>query len=130
VQESFKSSIPFQPQADSSASIRLIKNDNDIIHYSSASASNQFAVFSEIYYKAGWKAFIDGKEAPIVKVNYVLRGLAIPAGNHAIEFRFEPQGYKTGSKITSVFSILLVVLLLGGIFMEWRNQRKTEPARA
>lgn len=130
VQESFKSSIPFQPQADSSASIRLIKNDNDIIHYSSASASNQFAVFSEIYYKAGWKAFIDGKEAPIVKVNYVLRGLAIPAGNHAIEFRFEPQGHKTGSKITSVFSIILVVLLLGGIFMEWRNKRKTEPARA
>ena len=66
--------------------------------YTFNAASNQFAVFSEIYYKSGWKAYIDGKEAPIVKVNYVLRGLAVPAGKHDIKFEFKPQGYYTGKK--------------------------------
>ena len=96
VRETFKSGLPASITPDSAATIRLIKNDNDIITYTSQAASNQFAVFSEIYYPGGWKAFIDKKEVPIVRVNYVLRGLAVPAGNHAIEFRFEPSGYYTG----------------------------------
>ena len=92
VQDTFKSSIPFEPVADSTATIALVKNDNDVITYTFNAASNQFAVFSEIYYKSGWKAYIDGKEAPIVKVNYVLRGLAVPAGKHDIKFEFKPAG--------------------------------------
>lgn len=125
VQEKFKSSIPFESVADSSASIALVKNDNDIVTYSFNSASNQFAVFSEVYYENGWKAFIDGKEAPIVKVNYVLRGLAVPSGKHDIKFEFKPQGYYTGKKITSIFSIVLLVVFAIGIFMEWRNRKET-----
>ena len=78
--------IPFSPVEDSTASIKLIKNDNDIITYQSGSKTNQFAVFGEIYYDRGWKAYIDDKEVPIVQTNYVLRGLAVPAGNHAIRF--------------------------------------------
>jgi uncharacterized membrane protein YfhO len=99
VQESFKSSIPFQPEADSAATISLVKNDNDIVTYTFNAASNQFAVFSEVYYENGWKAYIDGKEIPIVKVNYVLRGLAVPAGKHDIRFEFKPNGYIKGRKI-------------------------------
>lgn len=129
VQQAFQPSIPFTPQWDSTATIQLVKNDNDIIQYSFAANSNQFAVFSEIYYAAGWKAFIDGKEAPIVKVNYVLRGLAVPAGNHQIEFRFEPQGYYTGRKITSIATILLGLSFLPGIFAAWKK-RKSPAARA
>ena len=124
IQESFKSSIPFEPVYDSSASITLIKNDNDIVTYSFNAANNQFAVFSEVYYKSGWKAYIDGKEAPIVKVNYVLRGLAIPAGKHEIKFEFKPQGYYKGRSLTSIFSIVLLVVLATGIFMEWRNRNQ------
>lgn len=116
VQEAFKSSIPFMPQYDSAASFQLVKNDNDIVTYSFNAASNQFAVFSEIYYKAGWKAFIDGKESPIVKVNYVLRGLAVPAGKHSIEFRFEPPMYYTGKKI-SFFAHILIVLMIGAVIV-------------
>jgi hypothetical protein len=123
VENSFKSSIPFAPQWDSAASITLVKNDNDKINYRFAAGSNQFVVFSEVYYKAGWKAFIDGKESPIVKVNYVLRGLAVPGGQHNIEFRFEPQGYYTGRSITTVASILLALILLAGIYMEWRYSK-------
>lgn len=125
VQESFKSSIPFMPAADSNATIRLVKNDNDIINYDFNAATNQFAVFSEVYYTGGWKAFIDGKETPIVKTNYILRGLAVPAGKHSIEFRFEPPGYLKGEKITSIVSIILILLIAAGIFMEWRERKKS-----
>jgi len=124
VQDTYKSLIPFTPQWDSTAKISLIRNDNDFITYRFASGSNQFAVFSEIYYDAGWKAFIDGKETPIIKVDYVLRGMAVPSGNHTIEFKFEPQGYITGKKITTVASILLLHIMILGIFMEWRKNRK------
>jgi Bacterial membrane protein YfhO len=125
VQDTFKSSIPFEPVYDSSASIALVKNDNDVVTYTFNAASNQFAVFSEVYYKSGWKAYIDGKEAPIVKVNYVLRGLAVPAGKHDIKFEFKPQGYYKGKSLTSIFSIVLLVILAIGIFMEWRNRNQT-----
>ena len=127
VQDTFKSSIPFEPVADSSATIARVANgdDHDLLTYSFNSATNQFAVFSEIYYKRGWKAYIDGKEAPIVKVNYVLRGLAVPAGKHDIRFEFKPQGYYQGKTITSIFTIILVVILVVGIFMEWRNRKQT-----
>jgi hypothetical protein len=126
VQEIFKSSIPFeQPTYDSSANVALVKNDNDVVTYTFNAASNQFAVFSEIYYKSGWKAYIDGKEAPIVKVNYVLRGLAIPAGKHDIKFEFKPQGYYKGKSITSIFSIVFLLVFGIGIFMEWRSRKET-----
>lgn len=123
VQESFKSSIPNMPVADSTASITLVKNDNDEITYSFNAASNQFAVFSEVYYPGGWKAYIDNKEARIVKTNYVLRGLAIPAGKHDIRFEFKPDSYTKGKKYTTIFQSLLVILLLGGVFMEWRSRK-------
>jgi len=123
VQESFKSSIPNMPVADSTASITLLKNDNDEITYSFNAASNQFAVFSEVYYPGGWKAYIDNKEAPIVKTDYVLRGLAVPAGKHDIRFEFKPDSYTKGKKYTTIFQSLLIILLLAGIFMEWRNRK-------
>ena len=126
VQDTFKSSIPFEAVADSSAAIARVANgdDHDLLTYSFNSATNQFAVFSEIYYKGGWKAYIDGKEAPIVKVNYVLRGLAIPAGKHEIRFEFKPKGYYNGKSITSIFTIILLVIFVAGIFMEWRNRKQ------
>jgi hypothetical protein len=123
VQESFRSSVPFMPVPDSTASIQFVKNENDYLSYNFNAATNQFAVLSEVYYEPGWNAFIDGKATPIVKTDYILRGLAVPAGKHTIELKFEPPAYIKGKKLTSTFNIVLVVLLLGGIFMEWRNRR-------
>lgn len=128
VEKEFKSAVPFMPVADSSASIKLVENRNDTLLYEFSAASNQFAVFSEIYYKNGWKAFIDGKEAPIVKVNYLLRGLAVPAGKHSIEFRFEPPLYLLGRKMTSFSSMLMLLLMLGAavsIVVHLRKKKTT-----
>jgi Bacterial membrane protein YfhO len=123
VQESFKASVPFMPQYDSAAKIQLVKNDNDVVTYTSDAATNQFAVFSEIYYKAGWKALVDGKETPIVKVNYVLRGLALPAGKHNIEFRFEPPRLLMGKKLALIGLLITLVFLGLWIFTTVRKNK-------
>ena len=124
VENAFKGLIPFAPVSDSTASISLVKNDNDDITYTSQSTSNQFAVFSEIYYDRGWKAYIDGKEAPIVKTDYALRGLAVPSGKHDIKFEFRPSSYYTGEKLEVVGTSLTYILLIGGIFIAYRDEKK------
>jgi hypothetical protein len=123
-----QSKIPFTPQYDSAASIKLVKNLNDEITYQFSANSNQFAVFSEVYYPAGWKATIDGKEAPIVKVDYVLRGLAVPAGKHTIEFNFHPDSYYRGDTISFVIDILTTLIIIGGIAYGWRKYKKPSVA--
>jgi len=122
IQVKYKSGIAFAPQFDSTAIINLVKNDNDVVQYRYQSATNQVAVFSEVFYDKGWKAFVDGKETPIVKANYVLRAMALPAGNHAIEFRFEPQGYYTGKTATTIASIALLLILLASIYFIWKRR--------
>jgi hypothetical protein len=124
VQTKFKPAVGAQPGADSTASIRFIENKNDYIQYESSAASNQFAVFSEVYYPRGWYAYIDGKEAEIIKVNYALRGLALPAGKHKIEFKFEPKAFILGDKITLIASILVYLVVFGSLFMAWRSSNK------
>ena len=100
---------------DTTAKIKLIKNDNDIIEYQSSANSNQFAVFSEVFYDKGWKAWIDEKESPIIQTNYVLRGLSIPAGNHKIIFQFKPASYYSSIKVATFSSALIWLLILGAI---------------
>jgi hypothetical protein len=112
-----------QPSFDSSASIRLIRNDNDVVTYQSSSMSPQFAVFSEVYYSEGWNAYVDGKKVDYVRTNYTLRGMNVPAGQHTIEFRFEPASFKRGKTITTIGQVLVLLLLAGGIFWEWRRRR-------
>jgi len=112
VENIFKPLIPFMPVKDSSASIHLIENINDKISYQFKSKTNQFAVFSEVYYDKGWNVFVDGKPASYCKVDYVLRGMAIPAGDHTIEFRFEPQSYIMGNRLSVWASIITYLLLI------------------
>ena len=113
-----------QPQWDSTASIKLVKFDNDQIDYEVNAATPQFAVFSEMYYPAGWNAYIDGKPSPYFKTDYALRGINVPAGKHAIRFTFEPSTYKTGVTISFIASMIILVALLGGLFMAWREGKK------
>ncbi len=123
VDTSFRDMIPPGFSVDTTASITLVGNENDLITYKSRSATGQLAVFSEIYYPKGWNAYIDGKQTPYAKVNYVLRGMMIPAGEHTILFKFEPRSHKIGWQLTSISSIILLILLLGGVIMEFRKRR-------
>ena len=107
---------------DSLATIKLTKYSLNAISYESFSNQNEFAVFSEIYYKDGWNAYIDGELKPHLNVNYVLRGLEIPAGNHHIEFKFEPKVIQTGSTISLMSYVLLFLIPLG-----WFLYNKKKP---
>jgi membrane protein YfhO len=108
----------FKLNYDASATIKLQSYLPNDLKYESNSGSEQFAVFSEIFYDKGWNAYVDGKEMPHIRVNYVLRGMRIPAGNHKIEFKFEPKVYATGEKIALVSSALLILVFAGIVFLE------------
>lgn len=112
------------PVWDSTAIIQLVAHQNEELRYQFKSANDQFAVFSEIYYPNGWKAYIDGNEAEIIRVNYVLRGLMIPAGEHTIEFKFESTAFKTGDMITLVIGILSILIILAGCFLWWKDYKR------
>jgi hypothetical protein len=125
VEESQRSyNLTTNAATDSTASIRLLYNDNDIIEYQSSSSTAQFAVFSEIYYDAGWVATIDGKETPIVRTNYVLRGLQVPAGDHRIKFEFKPRSYTIGSTAAIGSSALIWLLLIGAAVVSFRKPKE------
>ncbi len=114
-----------QPQWDSTASIKMTKYDNDAIEYEVNGNGPQFAVFSEIYYPVGWNAYIDDKKVDYYNTNYVLRGLSVPAGKHTVKFVFEPESVKSGTSIMYISSIAILVIFVGGLFMAWRQTRKT-----
>ena len=109
-------------EKDSLASIQLANYKPNHLKYVSNNKNEGFAVFSEMYYSKGWKATIDGQEAPIFNVNYVLRGLQIPAGKHTIEFKFEPEVVKTGSTIALISTILMVLLVGLGLYFQKNNK--------
>lgn len=114
---------------DSLAKIEWTENPKrspDIQTYKTQSSREQVAVFSEIYFKDGWKAFLDGKEVPHFRVNYILRGMVVPAGNHEIEFRFEPEIVTNGKIISAIGSIVLISAVTGCIAWLIKRQRKTK----
>jgi hypothetical protein len=108
---------------DTGATIKLVKYTPDHLTYQTSSSTNQIAIFSEIYYKKGWKMLIDGVEQPYFRADYLLRAAAIPTGNHKIEFEFHPASYYTGEGISLASSILLVLLLGGALFAELKKKK-------
>ncbi|MDY0781162.1 YfhO family protein [Tenacibaculum sp. IB213877] len=111
-------------EKDSTASIELQNYNVNQLTYKSTSTKDQFAVFSEIYYKDGWNAYVDGKLTPHYRVNYVLRGMEIPTGNHTIEFKFEPKVIKTGKTVSLTSYILLLLLPIGWFLFNNKNEQK------
>jgi uncharacterized membrane protein YfhO len=103
------------------AKIQLISYKPNVLKYVSENSHDGFAVFSEMYYKNGWNAYVDGKLTSHERVDYTLRGLRIPAGKHSVEFKFEPQVVKTGSTIALISFVLMLLLIGGGVYL---NRKK------
>lgn len=101
---------------DSVAQVKLIKYGLNDLEFQSNNSQNGLAVFSDIYYPYGWKAYVDGKETPIVRANYVLRAIKVPAGTHKIEFKFHPDSYYKGDRMAMFASILLFAIAAFSIF--------------
>jgi len=110
---------------DSVATIKLVDYRPDYLKYASNNSNDGFAVFSEMHYPSGWNAFIDGKPQDHYKVDYALRGMKVPAGQHEIEFKFEPEVVETGSQITLASNILLALIIVGGLgFTLFRGKKE------
>jgi hypothetical protein len=109
---------------DAGDTITLQKSDNDEMIYQSQAGKKRFAVFSEVYYDRGWHAYIDDHETAIIRTNYALRGLEVPAGKHTIRFTFHPDSYYTGKTLQLLASLVLMALLIGAGVLEWIKSNK------
>jgi hypothetical protein len=99
--------------AGTNDSIWLVSYQPNELVYKYSAEGEKLAVFSEIYYPAGWKCFIDGRESEYFRANYVLRSMVVPDGEHEIKFVFKPSSYYSGNKVSLTSSILLIVLIAG-----------------
>jgi hypothetical protein len=111
-------------QVDANASIALTSYAPNAMTFKSKRSSDGFAVFSDVYYQPGWDVTIDGEVAEHIRVNYVLRGMEIPAGEHDIVFSFNPPSIARGNTIAYTSSGLLVLLILGATYWEFRAPKK------
>ncbi|WP_443945463.1 YfhO family protein [Pedobacter sp. AW1-32] len=104
--------------------IKLTSYNPDHLVYEYSTSKEAIAVFSEIYYDKGWKMYIDDVEKPYFRADYVLRAAQLEAGNHKVEFKFHPNSYYTGEKISLAGSILLLVGLGFGFYSEEKKRKK------
>jgi len=125
IHDDFADLLPSKIQADSSGYITLENYSPQRITYLSSASSEQLAVFSEMWYPEGWKAYIDGKEVDHYRANYALRALTIPEGEHEIEFVYKPTDL---AAIGVLGSVLLLMVVLGGLYREVLMIKEEETA--
>ena len=104
--------------------IRLTAYEANALSYE-AETTGGVALFSDIYYP-GWQCTIDGQPAEVLRANYVLRAVVLPAGKHTIEFRFDPQSLHTTEAIANTSLVALIVLLLALVGWEIYRRRQSK----
>ena len=121
VSEEFRSLAGEITTADAPAFEDVIKLTNyspNKLTYQCETTSDRVAVFSEVWYPAGWIATIDGKPAEIFRANYTLRALKVPAGSKVIEMEFRPDSYYKGATYSRITSGALLILLALGVGLD------------
>jgi hypothetical protein len=113
-------------KASESDTVFLESYEPNLLTYKASLASERVAVFSEIYYKYGWQAYIDDVPADHFRTNYVLRGMLLPAGTHNVTFRFEPASYKTGNRVSLAGSVILLALFAIAAFQAFKTRRRDD----
>ena len=126
VDQRFKDLVKTQNFATDSAA--MLKNTVCLpnrLEYDVKTASDQLVVFSEVYYeKGGWRAYMDGKEVPHFRANYILRAMMVPAGSHKIEFVYTPFSRVFANKVAAGSSIAVILIVLGGVAGLYLQRRK------
>ena len=110
-------------QFSKEGTVKMTKYAPNQIDYTADVNGKQLIVFSEMYYKDGWKAFVDGKEQDILKVNYALRGLEVDGGKHKIEFKYDIPKFHTAGTMAMVGSVLILLLIGGMFFLDWKSSK-------
>jgi uncharacterized membrane protein YfhO len=116
----------FAPGKDTSASVTLLSYAPNIVEYQTHSKKDGIVVFSEIYYPGDWKAYIDGKPVEHFRVNYTLRALNVPAGEHHIRFEFEPDAIRKYEPISLASVFIVYATMIRGIVyasVKWRKKK-------
>lgn len=117
------------PQISGSGEIVLTEKSPNLVTYNATiTGGNAVGVFSEIYYDKGWVAFIDGEESDVLRANYILRALVIPAGTHTVSFKFEPNSYYLGNTITAISGAIILLIFFGTIGLELRSAVSKQPS--
>ena len=113
---------PLTFDVDSLAKISLRSAKPDKLVYDLTLTKDQFFVFSEMYYPKGWSAKIDGETTPIYNVNYVLRGLFVPAQSKSIAFEFSPPVVTLGTSLRGVSLALFIGISFSMLYIQYRKR--------
>lgn len=111
---------------DSADKIELVSYQPNELEYKYTAGGERLAVFSEIYYPAGWLCYIDGNESSYFRANYVLRGMILPSGSHSVKFTFKPSSYYNGNKVSLASSLILILLTAGYFGASFFRKKKQE----
>lgn len=114
--------VKAQTYSAEGSTIKLVDYEPNYLKYTANAAQSGVVVFSEIYYKDGWQAYLDGQPVDHFRANYILRAMEVPAGQHTIEFRFEPKEYSLGNTVAWISSILLLIGLAGAVVYGFRHK--------
>lgn len=116
--------------AGSGASAKVTDFRNEYIGLDVSATGTNLLVISEIYYPAGWQAYLDGKEVPIYKTNFAFRGVIVPPGKHKLEMKFTSHNFQTGKTISLAANIVTIALLGVGLFLMRRTPQPDTPQEA
>lgn len=94
------------------------------LRYTTQSEGNALAVFSEIYTREGWRAYIDGEEVRPLRADYILRALELPAGSHTVEWRYRAPHWNAIEAVTLIFSIAVLAAFIITVIIVIRNERR------
>lgn len=111
--------------ADSTAKIELVEYRPNLLEYEYTCDNEALAVFSEIYYDQGWKAYVDGEPAEYIRADYVLRAMVLPAGKHVVEFKFRAPHYATLSAITLASCLIIIIWLITALIFSLKKHNGT-----
>lgn len=110
----------------STAEVTLESYSPPEIRWTVNTDSPRLFVASEVYYPAGWNAYLDGEEVPIRRVNYLLRGVHVPDGEHTLVMRFEPKVDRYGRWIAGAATVLVYGGILVGLGLAYRRRREED----